>query len=105
MDPNSVLKNMESAPQERAFLKSVAEEEADFETRIMKAYNNPHTLKYITAVNMANQLRQKGLTSGKLTNRGEKGAADLCGPDIVDVAVVVGVLKKMEELEKNNITE
>ena len=85
--------------------KAYSEKETDFETRVMKSYENPNTLEYTRAVDMANQLRQRGLTSGKLINRGEKAAADLCGPDIVDVAVVVGALKKMEDLEKNKIQE
>ena len=76
------------------------EEETDFETRVMKSYDNPHTLEYTVAVNMANELRQRGLTSGKLISRGEKAAADLCGPGIVDVAVVVGALKKIEDIER-----
>jgi len=76
------------------------EEETDFETRVMKSYDNPNTLEYAAAVNMANELRQRGLTSGKLISRGEKAAADLCGPEIIDVAVVVGALKKIEKMEK-----
>ena len=101
MNFNRVLKDMESAPQERDYFRN--EEEADFESRVIKAYENRNTLEYTAAVNMANELRRRGLTSGKLISRGEKAAADLCGPDIVDVAVVVGALKKIEELEKNHI--
>lgn len=92
---NSLLKRNREA-QENAF----PEEEIDFEARVNRAYENPSTLEFTRAVEKAEELRKMGLTSGKLLKRGEKTAADLCGPDIVDVAVVVGALKKMEEIEK-----
>lgn len=80
--------------------KAFPEENIDFEARVIRAYENPNTLEFTKAIEKAEELRSRGLTSGKLIRRGEKAAADLCGPDIVDVAVVVGALKKMEEIEK-----
>jgi len=77
----------------------------NFEACVMKAYENPNTLEYTKAADKANELINMGLTSGKMVNRGEKAAKDLCGPEIFDPAVVVGAMKKIEELNKNELPQ
>jgi len=79
---------------------ALPEDEIDFEESVKKSYENPHILEYTRAVDKARELMRTGLTSGKMTRRGEKAAADLCGSEFVDPAVIVGAMKKLEDLEK-----
>ena len=78
------------------------EEETDFEARVIKAYENQYTLGYTEAVLKARELLSRGLTSGKMISRGEEAANQLCGPKIIDSAVVVGAMKLLKEREKES---
>lgn len=40
-----------------------------------------------------------------MISRGEEAAASVCGPDFVDPAVVVGAMKKLEEIKKGRIVD
>lgn len=80
-------------------------EKENFEACVMKAYENPNTLEYTKAVDKANELINMGLTSGKMISRGGKAAKQLCGPETFDPAVVVGAMKKIEELKKNELPQ
>jgi len=75
------------------------EKGVDFEERATRAYVNPNTLEYTRAVDKARELMLKGLTYGKMIKRGEKAAQELCGNDL-EADVVVGAIKKLQELEK-----
>jgi len=76
------------------------EDNADFEERVTRAYENPNTLEFARAVAKARELISEGLTYGKMIKRGEKAAQELCGDDL-EADVVVGAMKKIKELEKS----
>jgi len=81
------------------------DENSSFSDNVNKAYENPNTLEYTKAIDKAKELMGTGLTSGDMIKGGEDAAAALCGSDIVDPAVVVGAMKKLEELEKFKTAE
>jgi len=76
------------------------EENIDFPDRVQRACENKNTLEYNEAVAKARELKMKGYTAEQLIGLGEEEMIKLCGQEVVDVAVIAGALKKLEELEK-----
>lgn len=81
------------------------EEDLTFPDRVERAYQNKNTLEYAEAAQKAQELKSRGYTAEQLINMDEQAVAELCGREIIDPAVPVGALKKLEELEAGPIAQ